>query len=319
LKIVLIFLFVFVLCVNGISLTIVPKEELRIGGDDYEEYFFAKAIDVDEKGNIFVLDRKSFSIFKIDNRGKFIKRAGGKGEGPGEFPGTPMYISYSNGKLYISLMYLPRVYIFTDELSFIKTIDLPCTANDIEVLNGNILITTVGTKTSFPVLDIKKDEKYINSLKKHRMPKIFWEQWKRFAIDPKGDGFVVASMFEDKIEKWSVDNKLIWSKYLFTGQGIIYERKKSITGRKRPDIRKSYFYRDIDIDSKGRVYLLSGTVIAKQPGRNIYVLSKDGKLKTVFTLPYFTPFIKLGPSNKLYAWGGEDGEQIIRYKLNIKE
>ena len=316
-KIVLIFLFVFVLCVNGISLTIVPKEELRIGGDDYEEYFYPRAIDVDEKGNLYILDNKSFAIFKIDNRGKFIKRAGGKGEGPGEFPGTPMYISYSNGKLYISLMYLPRVYIFTDELSFIKTIDLPCIARAIEVLNGDILITTADFKTSFPVLDIKKDKKYIDSVTNPKMPTFFWEERKGFAIDPKTDDFIVVSMYEDKIEKWSVDNKLIWSKYLFTGQGIIL-KKDSTAEIEMPDIKKSFFYRDMDIDSQGRIYILSGNTIAKQPGRNIYVLSKDGKLKTVFTLPYFTPFIKLGPSNKLYARGGEDGEQIIRYKLTIK-
>lgn len=49
--------------------------------------------DLDNKGNLYVVDNKKSNILKFDNNGKFIKKWGGKGQGPGEFPRNPIDIS----------------------------------------------------------------------------------------------------------------------------------------------------------------------------------------------------------------------------------
>ncbi len=44
-----------------------------------------REIDVDEDGNIYVLDRKAIHIKVFNSCGKFVRTIGKKGQGPGEF------------------------------------------------------------------------------------------------------------------------------------------------------------------------------------------------------------------------------------------
>jgi len=48
------------------------------------------SMDFDDHGNLFVLDRTKYKVFKYDTTGKLVKTFGGQGMGPGEFiqPGT---------------------------------------------------------------------------------------------------------------------------------------------------------------------------------------------------------------------------------------
>lgn len=58
---------------------------------DPERYFTQPTIvDFDKAGNIYILDRTKYMIFKYDPKGSFIKSFGRQGQGPGEFiqPGT---------------------------------------------------------------------------------------------------------------------------------------------------------------------------------------------------------------------------------------
>ncbi len=60
--------------------------------ETYPEKSFKQAscMDFDDNGNLFVLDRKLFKVFKYDQKGKFLISFGAHGHGPGEFinPGT---------------------------------------------------------------------------------------------------------------------------------------------------------------------------------------------------------------------------------------
>lgn len=91
--------------VNGIKITessttpadstykVVPKELYTISNDDENPencFMHASSIDLDRSGNLYVLDKRSFKVFKYDPSGKLMKVFGGQGQGPGEFvqPGT---------------------------------------------------------------------------------------------------------------------------------------------------------------------------------------------------------------------------------------
>jgi len=87
----LIFLFLFQSCsqkqeIKPIDISL--EKDLEIGIEEGDEnYMFAGVIDVevDSKGNIFVLDWKNRTVKKFDNKGKFICDIGKKGQGPGEY------------------------------------------------------------------------------------------------------------------------------------------------------------------------------------------------------------------------------------------
>jgi hypothetical protein len=71
-------------------------------GDERDNYFFPKisGVSISDNKDIFVIDRKTFSIIKYDWKGTFISRAGQRGRGPSDFL-TPADIQYFNDKLYI--------------------------------------------------------------------------------------------------------------------------------------------------------------------------------------------------------------------------
>ena len=75
------------------------QEDLSI---DLEEVFSISALDsdddddvngvidpssyhVDSKGNVFIFDRSQIKVVKFDDKGKFVKKFGNKGNGPGEY------------------------------------------------------------------------------------------------------------------------------------------------------------------------------------------------------------------------------------------
>ena len=62
--------------------------DLSLGFDETNaDAFFERPVDLDVEtdGNIYVLDRKALAIKKFDAQGRFIKKIGGAGQGPGEF------------------------------------------------------------------------------------------------------------------------------------------------------------------------------------------------------------------------------------------
>ncbi len=71
---------------KGSAAKIVLKQEFSIGVGKFEEDRFGEltSMDVDNDGNIYVLDGKEKKIKVIDSAGKFVKKFGEEGQGPGE-------------------------------------------------------------------------------------------------------------------------------------------------------------------------------------------------------------------------------------------
>jgi len=71
----------------GTPTKLILKEDLTIGEKEgREEYMFSRmeSLDVDEEGNIYVLDSKESHVKVFDRDGKYIRTFGRKGQGPGE-------------------------------------------------------------------------------------------------------------------------------------------------------------------------------------------------------------------------------------------
>lgn len=71
---------------KGSLAKIVLKQEFSIGEGKFDEDRFGEltSMDVDSDGNIYVLDGKEKKIKVFDSAGKFVKKFGEKGQGPGE-------------------------------------------------------------------------------------------------------------------------------------------------------------------------------------------------------------------------------------------
>jgi len=99
--------------------------DLVIGGEDVDEnYMFRRVsdIEVDEEGNIYVLDSRECRIQIYDKDGKYLKTIGRKGEGPGEFhQASSMYLD-PEGNLYVNEF--RKIHIFKKNGVFKKTIIL---------------------------------------------------------------------------------------------------------------------------------------------------------------------------------------------------
>jgi hypothetical protein len=76
------------------------REELSLGKKVGEKEFMfirVRSIDVDEGGNIYVLDNGASEIRVFNKNGKFLRAFGGQGQGPGEMQ-LPMFIQILNNK-----------------------------------------------------------------------------------------------------------------------------------------------------------------------------------------------------------------------------
>lgn len=102
------------------------EEDLVIGGgEEYDEnYNFRRisSMEVDDEGNIFVLDFSDCRIQKYDKDGKYLQTIGRKGEGPGEFQRPSRTYLAPDGKLYVNEV--RKVHIFDKNSTFEKSIIL---------------------------------------------------------------------------------------------------------------------------------------------------------------------------------------------------
>ena len=72
---------------RGVPSTLSLKEELVLGKTGNEETMLLdpRRLDIDQTGNIYIIDSKAVQIKVYDPQGNFIRAIGKRGQGPGEF------------------------------------------------------------------------------------------------------------------------------------------------------------------------------------------------------------------------------------------
>lgn len=108
---------------HGVPTGLSIKEDLSLGVQiESEESMLLNPTDVDadEKGNIYVLDRKAAQIKIFGRKGEFIKAVGKKGQGPGEFQSPSNFQVTPQQKIIVCDPGLRRVIIFSLEGQFIR-------------------------------------------------------------------------------------------------------------------------------------------------------------------------------------------------------
>ena len=107
---------------KGTMSKIILTQEISIGEGEYDEDMFAEltSVDVDSDGNIYILDREDKKVKIFDNAGKFVKKFGRDGQGPGEM-NVPITIQVTpDNELVVSDALNQRLMYFTLEGEFIR-------------------------------------------------------------------------------------------------------------------------------------------------------------------------------------------------------
>ncbi len=102
--------------------------EIKEGFSTEESNYFWRIDDLccDDENNLYVADRGWSKIFKFDSNGQFITSFGRKGQGPGEFYGRSLRISFGNdGYIYVFDGGNFRLSAFSKKGEFVKSFSLP--------------------------------------------------------------------------------------------------------------------------------------------------------------------------------------------------
>jgi hypothetical protein len=288
------------------SLKVSIQEILSIGALDDEAIFQWTGVAADADGFIYVLDGLDYSLKKFDANGKLVKKAGRKGQGPGEFL-APRLLACSEDFLYATDQTVLGISVFDKNLQFKKRLPFSKPITDLFVLSNETIVLVV---MGFPgpgkivVMDGSgRVQAELTFPEKDAGPMM---DSVSAALDGQGH-FYLAYLFQDRIERWDERGKRLWSKNLL---GVKKVERKKIEDYLVPT---EVCYKDISLDDRGRLFVLAGKH-AKNPSRDVYILSPSGEWLSTLTLPDTTHCIYIDRRNFLYARANE-GITLKKYRL----
>jgi hypothetical protein len=318
------------------------EEELSIGeAEGRKDYMFSMivSIDVDDKGNIYVLDIKETHIKVFNPNGRLIRIIGRKGQGPGEFQRPFTVQITAQNEVVIWDVIIQRLHFFSLDGEYKKSISF-------EKLFNHPVINSEGNIVSIVNGDVAENPKY--ELRKHDLelnPLTFYYSFPKYDI--ARDGF---NSFRS-ILQWAVtnNNEIVcghpdegYELKIFNSEGkIIKNIIKDYTPIKIPDeeikratrqklppgrfysIPKYYSpFRWIIVDEDYRIFVCTWERMKNRRGRYWDVFSPEGKFIARIPISHEVlmgkPIIFKG-GNLYLIEADEDGYQYVkRYKVTWK-
>ena len=285
------------------------EEVLSIGSLDDDAIFMWSGVAADDDGNIYLTDMMDYSLKKFDPSGRLLRKAGGKGEGPGKFL-APLALSCSIERIYVKDQYEPGLMVFDKDLNFLRKIPSRQYISGFKAISDEcVAVTYLSVLMKGNIYFINEDGQvlrkfnYLNKNKNMMMGQVNME------IDAD-DNVYLAYTFQDRIEKFDAEGNKIWTRNLLDRKKV---EKKMIRGLNLP---VQVIYKTIAQDSKGRLYVLGGG-LSKNRGRDVYVLNQEGEHLTTFTLPEDSHLIYFDSRDNLYA-RANSGVTLKKFKLHLK-
>lgn len=196
--------------------------------DDNILFYMPTAMAFDGEGNIYVLDSGNHRIQKFDSNGSYVTSIGSQGQGPGEFQYPQSLDIDSDGMLYVSESMNRRIQILTPEGKEQKTVKMIGENVGLVRAFGSEQMLMGGTSLfSFGIGLEDEEEKELPKLlkvlnmkgevqndfgKQHDFKDFLMNRMGNqfhFALDKK-DNIYVAFDYQNRIEKYSADGKLLW-------------------------------------------------------------------------------------------------------------
>jgi len=310
------------------------EEDLSIGNDEDDNYMFyrVRGIEVDAKGNIYVIDWGNHRIQIFDWNGNYLQTIGRYGQGPGEFQSSmQLKICDSSGKYYIRDG-VRFIEVFNKQGKYLEQIQLEKPISDFDLIGkGNFVgihmtISELELSKALCMFDIKG--KVLNNYAKFPY-EIFYQkqgEMEYAVLFPYAHDLFMSKIDEKKIVyAYSRDYEL----NVIEGDGtLIYKIKKeatpqnfSVRERKRHKRfnlppHKPFFY-SILTDSSGRIYVQKNRTHGMdfKINREMDIFSKDGYYLYKSTIPRGAYVIKEGYIY-VYVMDEDKGDELVkRYKI----
>jgi len=283
------------------------KEVLSIGSLEDDTLFQWVGITTDETDFIYLTDALDYSLKKFDVDGRMTVKQGRKGQGPGEFL-APRLLQYHKGLLYVTDQSRPGIQLFDRDLKYRGRIPVLFPISSFDVLDKKrIAVVRLEMKTGcrITIIDDKGEEQRSFGFQTKESP--FLLDLVDLVSDGKG-GFFLVYIFRDRILHVDKDGTALWERSLLGVKKVKQKKMSEIT------LPTEVVFKDIAIDSRGRIYILGGHFSINQ-SRDVYVLDGEkGHLLTTFVLPDTSHCIHLDDKDYLYS-RANDGVTLKKYEL----
>lgn len=310
------------------------NEELRIGEAEGEEEYMFQAIGsiaVDEAERIYISDRKESCIKVFDQRGKYIRTIGRKGQGPGEFQSVTRIQILPNNDLLIydgnirrlSLFTFNGIYKSSKSISTIPALDLRINSQGLSLVNTVQLnpqsaqaVTSIGIyDQDFNLLKtiITSDPKDVQT------PFLPFNVWTIL----HDDSILIGNNESYELKIFDFQGNLIKkiTKDYTPIKITEAEKRESLKKLEQPMNKKvpefHPAFRSITDDEKGRLFVETWEQIESREGHIYNIHDEQGKFISTIVLKFSPQVWKKG---ELYTIEeDEDGyPNVKRYKVTWK-
>lgn len=283
------------------------EEVLSIGRLDDDTLFQWAGVAVDPQGNIYLSDAMDYSLKRFDSQGNLIKKAGGKGQGPGEFM-APRLLDCSENYLYATDQDFRGLKVFDRELNFVRNIMIKMLVSDLRILSDSeIAVTSLPMLEKPAVFIFDQEGKLVREIKYSDRDSPLMMDVVSFDFDQERNLYL-AYNFQDRIEKWSKTGEKLWSINLLKVKKV---KKKKVSSFVVPT---ELVFKDVAIDGEGNLFVLGGH-FSQNRSRDVYVLSPEGKHLATFTLPDTSHCICIDGKNCLYSRANQ-GITLKKFRMD---
>lgn len=236
-------------------------------------------------GSFLVSDRLDYKLKKFDRKGRFVRNVGRRGSGNAEFRG-PGPLAATGTLIAVADHASSRIQFFSSDLVFRSSFHSIGPVFDLAFDGeGNLWAGILTGREDQNLVRMGPDGEvskrlHLKNCTKNPFDRIFW-----FLIDRSGD-IVIAYVFNNKIEVWDRNGNY---RNEFEVPGLPVRSKRSRISKRifssaEEEIPEGNIFWSIAGDSKGRIFLLADEQ-TPNPRRDVYIVTKEGELLSIVTLP----------------------------------
>lgn len=327
-------------------------ENLSLGGNPNDDnYYFPRraSLAVDDRGNLYVLDRGNFRVQKYDSSGHYLATLGRKGQGPGEFQYPSNLRFDGEGNLWVFDSPARALKAFARDGTYIKSITIRASIQPYFHISQEGFIYGYNTDYFSPgdphhaikkihpdgsqsdILakfqgELKANQSWYGihhysnhlhmcALDPHSFCYGFSSEYRIFIADGLGKTIRIIEKYEEPIpiSKEEKDATVKDGKGIYAGIGRSRPSDKG-EGVIFPSHRP--FFSRIFADDAERIYVTRYSSILDEDEIKVFdVFGKDGSYLYRTRLPFIPDLIKAGLLYKIQTDKETGDIKIIRYKI----